>query len=226
MSPAKVSKKHIATLLDKQTLEAKLKVAYTTSKHKKKISVKLRIEKDTIIWLNATYAGLLVARAKITPTKMSYYEKVSKTHFEGDFTIMRKFLGAEVSFSQLQNLLLGQAIFDLKQQKYEFIINENAYLLLPKKQDELFNVFFWINPTHFKLDKQELISRKKNQLLQVQYKNYALIDEERFPKRIEIQAKENRNSTRVIIEYRNIIFNKKFSTPYRVPRGYKRIVLK
>ena len=213
-------------MLDKQTVEAKLKVTYTTRKHKKRLSVKLRIEKDTIIWLNATYAGLLVARAKITPTKMSYYEKLSRTYFEGDFSVMRKFLGTEVNFSQLQNLLLGQAIFDLKQQKYKSIINENAYLLLPKKQDELFNIFFWINPTHFKLDKQELISRKKNQLLQVRYKNYALIDGERFPKRIEIRAKENSKSTHVIIEYRNIIFNKKLNTPYRVPRGYKRIVLK
>jgi len=226
MSAKKVSKNHIAVLLDKETVEAKLKVTYRDSKKGKRISVKLRIEKDKIIWLNATYGGLLIARAKITPTKTSYYEKLSKTYFEGDFTVMRKFLGTEVNFSQLQNLLLGQAIFDLKQQKYKSAIDENAYLLLPKKQQELFNVFFWINPDHFKIDKQELISRKKNQLLQVRYKKYALIDGERFPKRIEIRAKENRKMTHVIIEYRSVVFDKKFRTPYRVPRGYKRIVLK
>ena len=157
---------------------------------------------------------------------MSYYDKVNKTYFEGDFTVMRKFLGAEVNFSQLQNLLLGQTIFDLKQQKYQSVVNENAYLLLPVKQKALFNIFFWVNPTHFKLDKQEIISRKKNQLLQVRYANYALIDGERFPKRIEIRAKKNRKSTHVIIDYRSVIFDKKFSTPYRVPRSYKRIVLK
>jgi hypothetical protein len=226
MSAKKVSKNHIAVLLDKETVEAKLKVTYKDNKQKKKLSVKLRIEKDRIIWLNATYAGILVARAKITPTKMSYYDKVHKTYFEGDFTVMRKFLGTEVNFFQLQNLLLGQTIFDLKQQEYQSVVNENAYLLLPKKQQKLFNIFFWINPTHFKLDKQELISRKKNQLLQVRYKNYALIDGERFPKRIEIRAKENRKITHIVIEYRSVIFDKKFSTPYRVPRGYKRIVLK
>jgi len=226
MSARKVSKKHTATLLDKQTIEAKLKVAYEDSRVRKRMSVKLKIVKDRVIWLNITYAGFLVARAKITPEKVSYYEKINKTFFEGNFTVLRNFLGSEVNFYQLQNLLLGQAIFDLKTQSYKSVIDNNAYLLEPSKQQALFTVLFWINPKHFKLDKQEIISRKKNQLFQAQYKNYTVVEGEMFPKRIELRAKQNKKYTHIVIEYRSVIFDKNVKTPYKVPRGYRRIIFK
>ena len=224
MSARKVSKKHIAASFDKQTVEAKLKVAYQDNKQKQKLSVKLRIDKDKVIWLNATYAGFLVARAKITPTEVSYYEKMNKTFFKGNFAFLKNVLGAEVNFSQLQNMLLGQTIFDLKAQKYSAVVNDNAHLLLPVKQKALFDILFWINPAHFKLDKQELKTLHKNQTLQVGYKKYMAIDGEVFPKNIEIRAKGGGQYTNIDIEYRTVVFNKVFTTPFKVPNGYKQVL--
>ena len=141
MSARKVSKKHIATSFDKQTIEAKLKVVYQDSKQKQKVSVKLRIEKDKVIWMNATFLGLIVARAKITPTSISYYNKINRTYFIGDFELLKNILGTEVDFFQLQNLLLGQAILDLKDQKYTSVVDNNAHLLTPVAQKRTFRYF-------------------------------------------------------------------------------------
>ena len=188
MSAKKVSKKHLATLLDKQTIEAKLKVLYKDNNRKQKLTIKLRIEKDKVIWINATVMGLLVSRAKITPENVNYYEKINKTYFKGDFKALEHFLGTEVNFNQLQNLLLGQTIYDLKEQKYTSEISDNAHLLSPVEQKALFDIFFWINPSHYKLNRQEIFNKKINQRFQVLYKSYTLVDGEKFPKKIEIRS--------------------------------------
>lgn len=224
ISAKEVSKKHLQNGFDKNTVEARLKVAYQDNNNKQRLSVKLRIDKDKIIWLNATYIGIIVARAKITPSSVSYYEKLNKTYFKGSFELLKNMLGTDVNFTQLQNLLLGQAIFDLNAQKYKAVVDNDAHLLLPVEQKILFDILFWINPIHFKLDKQELNSTIKNQTLKVAYKKYTTIDGETFPKNIEIRAKVNESFTNIDIEYRSVIFNKVFSTPFNVPNGYKQVV--
>ncbi len=224
ISAKKVSKKHLQNKFHKNTVEARLKVAYKDNKNDESLTVKLRIDKDKVIWLNATYYGVIAARVKITPNSVSYYEKINRTYFKGNFDLLEKMLGTEVNFTQLQNLLLGQTIFDLNAQKYKAVVDNNAHLLIPVEQKALFDILFWINPIHFKLDKQELYSSQKNQSLKVAYKRYTTTDGEVFPKNIEIRALGNNSFTNIDIEYRSVIFNKKFSTPFKVPNGYKQVV--
>ena len=224
LSAKKVSKKHLETAFNKRTFDARLKVSYHDQKNKQKLTVKLRVEKDKIIWLTAYYKGVVVAaRAKITPTSVSYYEKLNKTYFKGNFEILRNLLGTDVNFNQLQNMLLGEAIFDLSDQKYKAVVDNEAHLLSPAKQKALFDILFWINPVHFKLNKQELKNNDLNQTLKVDYKKYTTIDGEIFPKNIEIRAKEEGRFTNIDIEYRSVIFNKNISTPFKVPNGYKQV---
>jgi len=224
LSARKISKKHVENSFDKKTFEARLKVSYRDNKNKQKLSVKLRVEKDNVIWLNATYLGVIVARAKITPTSVSYYEKLNRTYFIGSFELLKSVLGTNVNFYQLQNMLLGQTIYDLNAQKYKAVVDNGAHLLLPVKQRALFDIMFWINPTHFKLNKQELSNKVNNQTLLVDYKGYTTIEGETFPKKIEIRAKEKGKFTNLDIEYRSVVFNKKITTPFRVPRGYKKLI--
>ncbi len=226
ISARKVSKKHIASSFDKNTIEARLRVAYKDAKSKQKLNVKLRIDKDKVIWMSvtATALNITVARVKITPISLSYYEKINKTYFKGNFELLKNILGADVNFSQLQNMLIGETIFDLKAQKYKSVVDKEAHLLLPVQQKALFDILFWVNPNHFKLDQQELRNAEREQSLKIAYKKYTKIDEVIFPKRIEISAKGKGKFTSIHIDYKTVVFNKRFSTPFRVPNGYKQVV--
>lgn len=226
LSARKVAKKHIETSFDKTSIEAKLRVVYQDNRKRQKLTVKLRVEKDKVIWMSVTATSLRisVARIRITPTSVNYYEKVNKTYFSGSFEAIKNILGMDVSFFQLQNMLLGQAILDLNAQKYKAVVDNDAHLLLPVEQKALFDILFWINPSHFKLNQQELKNSQKGQTLKVGYKNYTSIEGEIFPKNIEIRAKQKQKFTHIDIEYRSVIFNKQFPTPFRVPRGYKQII--
>ena len=226
MSAKKVSKKHIANAIDKQTIDAKLKVHFKDNQNKQKLIIRLRIKKDKLIWINGTVMGLLVFRAKITPKRVFFYNKINKTYFKGDFMVLKKVLGIDVDFLKLQNLLVGETIYNLQVQKYKSELSNNAYLLMPAKQKTLFDLFFWINPKHFKVDRQEIFNKEKNQHLQISYRNYGLVSGVIFPKNIEIKARENKKTTTISLEYRSVFFDRILKTPYRVPRGYKRIVFK
>jgi hypothetical protein len=48
-----------------------------------------------------------MAKASITPTSVSYYEKIKGTYFEGDFSALSQWLGTDLDYNKIQNMLLG-----------------------------------------------------------------------------------------------------------------------
>jgi hypothetical protein len=47
-----------------------------------------------------------MAKASITPTSVSYYG----TYFEGDFSALSQWLGTDLDYNKIQNMLLGEAL--------------------------------------------------------------------------------------------------------------------
>ena len=115
------------------TVDAKLKVTYKDAQEDLGFSVRLKMIKDEVIWLKGTKI-ITVFKAKITPDKVSFYSPYKKNYLEGDFSMLKEMLGVDINFEQLQNLLLGQSIYNLKERKHEVQIIGNKYQLTPKKQ--------------------------------------------------------------------------------------------
>lgn len=220
MSAKKVARKHIASNFDKQSVNAKLKANFNNGKLKQSISVSLRMKKDEVIWLKGT-KFITVFKAKITPTSVSYYSPFAKNYFEGDFSMIRKLLGTDINFEQLQNLLLGQSLLNVKEQKQNVSIQDNSYLLSPENQASLFDIFFAINPSHFKLDKQSIVNVEKDQRLDILYPAYNVVDDEIFPSEINIKAKQSGKFTNIDFFVKSIEFDTDFETPFTIPKGYK-----
>lgn len=229
MSARKIVKKHLENTLDVKTLDSKIKVRYTKydkkGRERVEFTVRLRMRKDSVIWVKANKV-ITVFKAKITPTTFSFYSPVEKTYFEGDYIMLKQMLGVDINFSQLQNMLTGQSIFEMKGKKYDATIEGKSYKLVPKIQEELFDVFFKINPKHFKLDQLYLTNEKKNQSLRVNYKGYKLLSTTKVPTGIEINATEGINYTYMDLKYKSIQFNKPITIPFRIPKNYKRIVVR
>jgi hypothetical protein len=222
ISAKKVAKKHIAANFDKKTIDAKLKVNFNNGKVNQSLTVNLLIEKDKVIWLKGT-KFITVFKAKITPTSVSYYSPFAKNYFEGDFSMIKKLLGVEINFEQLQNLFLGQSLLNLKEEDQEVQIVNNRYILSPEKQAELFDIFFTINPSHFKLDSQSIVNAQKDVRLDIKYPSYNLIQKVVFPSEININAKTSDSFTDIDIVYKTVEFNTNLKMTYDIPNGYKRL---
>jgi hypothetical protein len=222
ISAKKVAKKHIAANFDKKTVDAKLKVNFNNGKINQSLTVNLLIEKDKVIWLKGT-KFITIFKAKITPTSVSYYSPFAKNYFEGDFSMIKQLLGVEINFEQLQNLFLGQSLLNVKEENQELQIVNNRYILSPEKQAELFDIFFIINPSHFKLDEQSIVNVAKNLRLDIKYPSYNLINKVVFPSEINIKAKKLDSFTDIDIIYKAVDFNTDLKMSYDIPNGYKRL---
>lgn len=223
ISAKKLIKKHVANNFDKNTIDAKLKVNFKNEKQNLDFSVKMRIKKDEVIWLKGT-KFITVFKVKITPNKVSFYSPYYKNYIEGDFSMLTSILGLEVNFQQLQNMLFGQAMFDTSQ-KHTLQPSKEAYELSPKNQPNLFNVFYSLNSSHFKLDKQSLVNEAKQQRLDIEYPAYKTTNKVLFPERIVINGTTKNKQSNIDMLIRTIIFNSEISIPYKIPEGYKEIKL-
>ncbi len=226
MSSNKIISNHYTNIFKQQTIYARLSAKYTDKRSAMSFSIKLRLEKDKTIWMSATKFGIPVAKIKITPNRVSYYEKLQKVYFDGDFSLLSKWLGTELDYEKVQNILLGQAVVNLKKGKYISSVDNNLYQLTPKKDNELFGILFFMNPENFKLNKQEIRNQEKQQIFSVSYPDYREINGEQFPKNIYIRAIDHKNLTTINIEYRSVQFNDKLTFPFSIPKGYKEISLK
>ncbi|QXP65922.1 DUF4292 domain-containing protein [Polaribacter sp. AHE13PA] len=224
MSAKKVARKHVAANFDKKTVDAKLKANINNGKINQSISVSLKMEKDKVIWLKGT-KFITLFKAKITPTSVSYYSSLEREYFEGDFTMLKKLLGTDINFNQLQNLFLGQSLTNVKDQKQNVSIVDNSYVLSPEIQASLFDIFFSVNPSHFKLDKQSIVNSVKNQRLDVFYPSYNVVDDAIFPSEINIKTKQPGKFTDIDFTVRSVEFNTDIDTSFSIPRSYKQIKL-
>jgi len=226
LTTSKIISNHYSNNFKQKTVSAKLSAKYSGKKSAMNFGIKLRLEKDKTIWMSATKFGVPIAKIKITPNRVSYYEKLQKVYFDGDFALLSKWLGTELDFEKVQNILLGQAILNLNKGKYTSGIDNNLYQLTPKRNGDLLGILFFLNPENFKLDKQEIRNQEKQQLFSVSYPNYREINGEQFPKNINIRAIDHKNLTTINIEYNAVEFNEILTFPFTIPNGYKEIRLK
>lgn len=229
MNARKVVKKHLENTFAASTLDAKIKVRYTNNREGRRkrheFTVRLRMKKDSVIWMRGAKA-ITVFKVKITPNSFSYYSPLSKEYFEGDFSLLERLLGVNLSFEQVQDLLLGKSVFEMKGKRFDSEVVDNSYKLTPKTQADLFDVFFKVNPKHFKLDQMFLEHQQKNQTLRIDYNGYSKVENDLIPRKMMINATEGEDAyTWVNLEYRSVKVNQPVKMNFRIPSGYKRIEL-
>ena len=222
LSAKSVIKSHYQNENKFKSLNGKVRISYSDGESSQNVSVSLRMEKDKAIWMSAP---LGIVKAYITPERVSFYNKLENEYFDGDFSYLSDLLGTDVDFSILQNLLMGQAIVDLRDQKYTIDIDEGAYRLTPKLAGELYKTLFRIEPENFKMDLQQLSQPIEKRLLQISYVNYQKVDNEIFPNEIKIKAIVKDKENNIDLEFRNLELNGPVNFPYSIPKGFTEIEL-
>ncbi len=223
LSARVIIRNHYRNQLDFKTLAGRIRIDYSDSYGTQSLGVSLRMEKDKAIWISAP---LGVVKALITPDRVSFYNKLDNQYFDGDFSYLSQMLGTDINFEKVQNLLLGQALLDLREERYTAEVNGDNYELKPRKAMDLFKPLFRIEPGNFKLAAQQLAQPWNKRLLEIRYKNYQEKDKRILPNEIGIVAIDTDQRTTIAIEYRSMEFNKRLNFPYKIPKGFEEIVLK
>jgi hypothetical protein len=205
-----------------KTLSGRVKIDYSNGDGTQGVNVSLRMEKDKVIWMSAP---LGVVKAHITPEKVSFYNKLDNEYFDGDFSYLSDLLGTDLDFDKVQNLLLGNAVLDLRKEKFTSAVSGANYELKPRKARELFKILLQLEPKNFKIASQEISQPEKSRQLHIKY-TYQDISGNILPEDIKIVAAEAKDRTTIDLNFRNLELNKSMSFPYKIPKGFDKITLK
>ena len=209
---------------DFQSVYIRASIAYKDEKQDQNVTAEIKILKNQIIMISVRFLGFTVAKGIITPTEVKYYEKIGSKFFEGNYTTLSKWLGTDLDFFKVQNMLLGNPIDDLKLESFTASIEGNFYKLENKKRNETEKTFYF-EAENFLIKKQEIIQNFKNRKLSIAYSDYKSFENITLPSQIMIVANNDNAVSNINIEFNNVIFNQELSFPYNVPEGYIQLIV-
>ena len=223
ISVNKIVKNHNKAQSEFNTLQAKLKVIMTQQNRYETHTLSLRMSKDNTIWINAF---LNMVRVKITPDRVLFYNKLDNTYFDGEYALINSFLGTDLKFKNLQNLLFGQALFEIEPSRFNKTSHANSYMLTPKQSNELIENVYLINPNHFKIDSQQSSQSTMRNRLDIKYLSYQKVDKLIIPEKMTIIITNLETQTTLNLNLKSVVLGQSLRFPFTIPKGYKAIDLK
>lgn len=211
---------------DFSTLYIKSNANYADQKMAQNVTAEIKIKKDEQILVSVRFLGITMAKALITPQSVSYYEKINGQYFEGDFKGLSQWLGTDLNFEKVQNLLIGQAIDDLSQGEYKEIQESQEQYKLEAKSIGAIQKSFFVNVLENVLQKQEIAQVDQGRSIQVAYTNFGQYAHLKMPSKVQIVASQPKGNTEIKLNYNTITVNESLTFPYSVPEGYTRITIK
>ncbi|QED38503.1 DUF4292 domain-containing protein [Antarcticibacterium arcticum] len=208
-----------------KTLNSRMRLKYQDEERSQSVTVSFRMEKDNTIWMSAQLLGIPLAKALITRDRVSYFEKINKTYFDGDYSLLSKWLGTPLDFDKLQNLLLGQTIYDLREDRYKLTESTRGYQLVPSNELDVIKKLFLLDPQSYKATAQQLSQENENRNVTVTYPKYQRVSGQTIPEDIRIVANESGKGTQIEISMRSVILNESVTFPFEIPSGYEEIVI-
>ncbi len=215
---------HYSNKRNFSTLYIKSNAHYEDEKQSQRVNAEIKIKKDELILISVRVLGITMAKALITPTEVRYYEKINNSFFVGDFTSLSRWLGSDLDFSKVQNMLVGEALDDLSKGKYTANIVNQMFSLKDSTDVNTTKEYFFESEKYL-IKKQQITQKSQDRILQIVYPNYADFDQILMPTNIIIDAIQSKGKTNIKIDYNSITFNEDLSFPYQVPDGYEQIFI-
>lgn len=200
------------------TVVIKASAKYSDEKQDQSVSADIRIKKDEVIWLSIKFLGIPMAKAMITPDKVQYFEKLNGTYFEGDYQTLSNWLGTELDFKRVQNILMGRPIAEVDISKVQIDGLLQKFSIKDASEDNVEKVYDFEGN---ELRKTQILQSAESRNLEIDYPNFA----KNFPTQLFIQALHEKGKTNIRMNYNQVLFNEQVSFPYSVPNGYERVFI-
>ncbi|KGO95407.1 DUF4292 domain-containing protein [Flavobacterium enshiense] len=220
---SKIISGHYANSKDFETLNIKANARYEDDKQTQNVTAEIRIKKDERILVIVRFFGITMAKAMITPDKVSYYEKINGKYFEGNYSLLSKWLGTDLDFQKVQNLFLGLALDDLTKGQYVEALESNMYKLKSKNNGNTEKEFLF-EGANFLLKKEILTQKTEGRSLEIDYLTHKDSPKGIMPFDIAIQAMQ-KDKVSLEIGYNSVSFDEELSFSYDVPDGYEQIFI-
>jgi Domain of unknown function (DUF4292) len=220
----KIIDNHYNNKKDFSTLYIKSSAHYEDEKQSQNVTAEIKIKKDEVILVSIRFLGITMAKALITPSEVKYYEKLGGKYFEGDYVTLSQWLGTDLDYQKVQNMLVGEALDDLKKGKFTNSIVDKLYKI-ENNSDANTSKSYLFEAEKFLIKAQQVNQKEQERAMIINYPNYAAYGEIDLPTSITINAVQKEKQTTINIEYKSVTINDELTFPYSVPEGYERITI-
>jgi len=124
------------------SLNAKLSVDLDAPNQNNSFKINMRARSDSLIWMSITPAlGIEAARLLIQPDTLKYIDKLKKEYFVGDYSLLDSVFRYETKFLFMENLLIGNPVELLPEEKYTATVEGLNYVLQTKVKRKIKKAF-------------------------------------------------------------------------------------
>jgi len=191
----------------------------------------LKIKKDSIIHATISFAGFPIVVAYITPDSLKFLNKKDQKFFVGDFSYVSKMLNTEITFNQLQNLLVGNPLIIDTNQNYYLVQEDEDLFLSSLSRNELrekanlenknneWIIKYWINEL-YKTGKTIIYNDSTETSIEVFQADYKKIEGQDFPNRTKAEIITKKDSILVNLNYQRVKINTEMDFTFIIPSHY------
>ena len=194
--------------------EMRGKASVTTNGKTQNVFMHIKMKKDSLIWGKFSLFGI---GATVLINKDSFFmvNPLTQTYMAYDNRFLDRYLGFRASLSQLQNLLLGNAVFDQSIYKFnasdmELVGNEGVATNTLTLNDKIRTL------------RSRIATRDTTQSAEIQYDEYEDVNNMLMPKIVSIDVRKGTQNLDVVLNYQNINTNTITTFPFKIPNGFTR----
>lgn len=206
--------------LSYKTFATKAKMQYEGDGKSYDFVANIRIQKDSVIWVNVTALNGLVqvARAIITPDSFKAVVYLQKEAYQGPISKANDFLPEGIDFYSLQNLLLGDPVFD--KAKMTDASDVPALWTFRFEQDNYIQQLSY-NKNDSNLNNAQVLTQgQDNKAMNILYSNYEYLGQHTFSDTRKIKIINGEHHITVDMNFVNTTFDESLSYPFSIPKSY------
>jgi len=205
------------------TMRGRIKAYFSTKEIQQNINISYRLKRKDTLWMTAKFAGVFeVAKVMMSPENIQFYERIDNNYFSGDFKLVSAFLGIDLSYDEVENLLLARNIkpLDISVSDYE-VINDD--IIISTNYENGINQIVRLDKNRMTIIDQVLNFR--DQQLKIDYNSYQVIDNKYFPEQLSLYANKQEDKVKLILDYKSIKLDDNLRFPFKIPGNFTPIKL-
>ncbi len=187
----KRSAAEVLSELSKNTVDytwysAKGRLAVNVDGNTQTVDIKLRMRRDSSIWLSLSMIGIEGGRALITPDSIKMINRLDGTYLAEPFSYFQKKYNVPLSFISLQEMLIGNAP-DRNDIGWRSDRDSTHYILTKSLDAE--QLLYRVHGETFLLENMELSNLRMQQYLKIANANFEAVSTKKLPTVRAIQIK-------------------------------------
>lgn len=215
-------------------LKAKVRTKFN-SREKQNLTFNtfIKMKKDSTIHATISVAGIpiIVALILITPDSLKFLNKKDREYFVGEFSYIKEVLKTDITFNEIQSLLVGNPI-RLDSNENNYLIEENNEIYLSSMSQSKMNqrksanppsakwlIKYWVNEL-YKPGKTLLENDSAATQINIIQADFNKVDGQLFPNRTQAEIITPNDSVFIQLNYQRVKINTDMDYDFVIPSHY------